>query len=334
MMAFIVIAATLATATALLLLVPLIRRRTDARPTAVLASIGVVLVVLGGGFGLYRGLSTYDWGATVPAVADTPAAMTAKLARRLAREPEDLPGWLLLGRSYSELGQFPLAARAYQRADRLADGKNVEALIGIGETLVAQDAESIRGPAGHVFERALELDPTSGKAIFYSAFAALTRGERPLARERFQRMLALNPPEQIRAILQAQIAGLDAAGSGQGGAVGEGARISVRVTLSPSLAASVPAGATLFVAARDPKQPGPPFAVKRLPASFPVDVDLSAADAMLDTRRIAAGQRLEVVARVALGGQPTATRGDPFGQVGYHVGQDGRLDIVIDKLSQ
>jgi hypothetical protein len=91
--------------------------------------------------------------------------------------------------------------------------------------------------------------------------------------------------------------------------------------------------ALLFVAARDPRSPGPPFAVKRLPARFPVDVELTAADAMMESRRISPGQQLEVVARVALGGTPTATRGDPFGQVSYHVGKDGRLNIVIDRLA-
>jgi hypothetical protein len=85
--------------------------------------------------------------------------------------------------------------------------------------------------------------------------------------------------------------------------------------------------------ARDPKAPGPPFAVKRLAASFPVDVELTAADAMLASRRIAVGQQLEVVARVALGGTPTASSGDPYGQVGYHVGKDGKLNIVIDRLA-
>jgi hypothetical protein len=70
-----------------------------------------------------------------------------------------------------------------------------------------------------------------------------------------------------------------------------------------------------------------------LPASFPVDVELSGADAMLETRRISEGQQLEVIARVALGGTPTATSGDPFGQVSYHVGKDGKLNIVIDRLA-
>jgi hypothetical protein len=54
---------------------------------------------------------------------------------------------------------------------------------------------------------------------------------------------------------------------------------------------------------------------------------------MLESRRITAGQQLEVIARVALGGTPTATSGDPFGQVSYHVGKDGKLNIVIDRLA-
>jgi cytochrome c-type biogenesis protein CcmH len=99
------------------------------------------------------------------------------------------------------------------------------------------------------------------------------------------------------------------------------------------MAGKVPAGAVLFVAARDPQAPGPPFAAKRLPATFPVDVELTAADAMMQSRTISVGQQLEIVARVALGGTPTATSGDPFGQVSYHVGTDGRLNIVIDRLS-
>jgi cytochrome c-type biogenesis protein CcmH len=93
------------------------------------------------------------------------------------------------------------------------------------------------------------------------------------------------------------------------------------------------AQSALFVAARDPNQPGPPFAAKRLPVKFPLEVTLTPADAMLPSRRIAAGQTLDVVARISLSGQPQSTSGDPFGQVSYHVGKDGKLDIVIDKLA-
>jgi cytochrome c-type biogenesis protein CcmH len=299
-----------------------------------IAAVGVLFVLLLGGAGMYAAFSNYAWVET-PSVSDTPAAMTAKLARRLAAQPDDLSGWLQLGRSYQVLEQWPLAVRAFQRADRLSNGQNVDAILGIAESLFAEDQESLRGAAGHLFERALQLDPNSQKALFYSAFAALGRGELPVAKERLQRMLTLNPPPEIRDILEKSIANIDAQAAAANGpaAPADGAKVSVHVTLAPQLQKQVAQDALLFVAARDPQSPGPPFAVKRLPARFPVDVELTAADAMLESRRIASGQKLEVIARVALGGTPTATSGDPFGQVSYHVGKDGRLNIVIDRLA-
>src|SRR5690349_8602916 len=338
MLAFVLIAGSLATAAAVLLLLPLVRPRADSRPAASFAAIGVLFALLLGGAGLYAAFSNYSW-VEMPDVAATPAAMTAKLAKRLTVEPNDLKGWLLLGRSYATLEQFPLAVRAYQRADRLANGQNAEAIVGTAEMLLAQDFEEIRGAAGHLFDRALQIEPDNPKALLYSGFAALSRGEQPVARERFQKLLTLDPPPEIRDIINKQLLAMAGAPGGgaseppQSAAAGQGAKVSVHVTLAPALASKVPAGASLFVAARDPKSPGPPFAVKRLPAAFPVDVELSAADAMLETRRISEGQHLEVVARVALGGTPTATSGDPFGQVSYHVGRDGKLNIVIDKLA-
>ena len=330
---FVIVAGLLAVATAVLLVWPLLRRRADGRPAGVASAIGVAAIAVIGSAALYAALSKYSW-TEQSSVADTPAAMTAKLAARLAKEPNDLDGWLMLGRSYSQLQQFELAIRAYQRADRLAEGKSIEAVFGVADILVALDMEELRGRAGRLYERALELDPASEKAMFYSAFAALGRGESASARERFERILAANPREDIRALVQQGLARLDGAAEGEKPAAADDARVAVRVSLAPALEKLVPANAVLFVAARDPKSPGPPFAVKRLPASrFPVVVELTAADAMLESRRISTGQTLEIVARIALGGTPTATRGDPFGQVGYHVGKDGRLDIVIDQVA-
>ncbi len=338
---FVLVAGTLAAGAAALLVLPLLRARGDARPASMVAAGVTMFVLLVGGAGAYALWSNFTW-VDEPVMAETPAAMTAKLAKRMAKDPDNLEGWLMLGRSYTTLEQFPLAARAFQRADRLAEGQNAEAVVGLGEALIAQDPENLSGAAGHLFERALAIEPQNGRALFYSAFAALSRGDLAPARERFTRMLALDPPPEVRAIIEKRISDIDgalnaaarpAAATEVNEDANKKATISVRVSLAPALASKVSPNAPLFVAARDPKQPGPPFAVKRLAASFPVDVELTAADAMLDSRRIASGQQLEVVARVALGGSPTASSGDPFGQVSYHVGKDGRLDIVIDRLS-
>lgn len=337
MLVFVLIAGLLTAASAVLLLRPLLKRSDDRKPEAITAAV-VMFALFAVGGGLYALASTYSW-VEPPAAADTPAANAAKLAKQLARTPDNLDGWMKLGELYFELEQYPLAIRAFQRADRLANGTNAAAISAVAETMLAQDFESIRGPAGRLFERVLEMEPNNPKALLYSALAALGRGENATARERFQRMLAQNPPQQIRDIVAKQLQAIDAAELAQahGGATpvaaDSQARIQVSITVSPSLRYQLSANSALFVAARDPNQPGPPFAAKRLPLNFPVEVTLTPADAMLPQRRISSGQTLDVVARISLSGQPQSASGDPFGQVSYHVGKDGKLNIVIDKLA-
>ena len=111
------------------------------------------------------------------------------------------------------------------------------------------------------------------------------------------------------------------------------AAVKLRLRIAPALAARVPTGAPLVVFVRLPGQPGPPLAVKRLSADLPLQVELTPADAMMGGRGFAAGDRVEVTARIAVGGQPTASRGDPFGQTGYDVGRDGEKELVIDRLT-
>jgi len=104
------------------------------------------------------------------------------------------------------------------------------------------------------------------------------------------------------------------------------------VTLSTSLASAAGA-APLFVFVRDPAQAGPPLAVKRLDSHFPQSVALGPGDSMVPGRTFAAGQSVQVVARIARSGSPIAASGDPFGEVTYRVGQDGLVSLVIDRLT-
>ncbi len=337
---FLLIAAALALAMVVWVARPLWR---EARLVAVLTGVAIVA----GAGGLYAHWSNWNWQETFR-VADTPAAVAARLARRLQDQPDDLAGWLSLGQAYTALQQYPLAVRAYQRAYRLADGKNAEALTGWAEALTLVDENELAGRAGRLFEEALALEPQNGKALFFAGIAAERRGELPLARERFVALLSLGPPDTVRGILQQQVQALDAA-IASGGAVGAAAAggttqpadaaastaasIDLQIQLAPQLAARVPPGASLFVAVRRPGEPGPPLAAQRLAAQFPLLVRLTPADAMMPGRTFAAGETVQVVARVALGGTPTASSGDPFGELRYDVGRDTARILVIDQLT-
>lgn len=323
MIVFAVVAALLALVALLAVLRPLLRGD-SAQPRDRWTTLAVAVLLVGGGAGLYTLWSSWSWQTQVS--DGSPQSMVASLARRLGANPDDLNGWLMLGRSYATLEEYSLSARAYERADRLAGGRNAEALEGWAEALVSNNEDELTGRAGRLFERALTLAPDSGKALFYAAIAAQRRGELPLARQRFARLLELNPPDKVRPLLQQQITALDAA-------IHNTARISLKISLAPALRARLRADAPLFVLARAPGQAGPPLAVKRLAAQFPLEVELTPADSMLAGRGITVGQSVEVVARVALGGKPTGTPGDLLGIVPYAVGKDGLRNLVIDQVA-
>ncbi|MCS6947111.1 MAG: hypothetical protein NZM12_05815, partial [Steroidobacteraceae bacterium] len=176
------------------------------------------------------------------------------------------------------------------------------------------------------------------------ALAAQRRGEAALARDRFERLLAFDPPPELRAAIEEQIRALEAelpadwprapaAGAGDDRAAPTAARVEVEVSLGLSVPAATLATAPLFVLARRPGEAGPPLAVKRLPAQLPARVVLTESDAMLPDRKLRSGEVVEVVARISLSGAPQAATGDPFGSVRYHVGKDRRVGLRIDRVA-
>ena len=335
MMTFIVIATAMVLAAAALVAVPLLSRRGPI-PQSPWTAMAVLAVLLAGGAALYGTFSNWNWTAAPPEAADSsPQSMVATLARRLADNPNDLDGWLLLGRSYSVLGETPLAVRAFERANQLANGGNVTALLGLAEALITEDDSQLAGRAGDLVEKALALEPQSPQALFYGAAAAIQRKQLPLARQRFVALLAMNPPANVRPIIQQQIDAIDQAlGAANQAAAPTGAgaaRVRINITVSPTIKLS--GDAPLFVFVRDPRAGGPPLAVKRLEAHFPQSVELSTADAMLAGHGMQVGQAVEMVARISSSGGPLARSGDPFGSAAYQVTAAGTVNIVIDRLT-
>ena len=190
---------------------------------------------------------------------------------------------------------------------------------------------------------------------------AARRGNLPLARERFVRLLATHPSDAVRPVIEQQISAIDAklAGSPVSSAASasapadaspvpnasvaaaqqtptppaaQGPTVRVNVSVAPELARSA-GEAPLFVFVRNPGGGGPPLAVKRLDSHFPQSVALTPSDSMIPGRVFTAGQSVEVVARIARSGSPVGASGDPFGAVSYQVGHDGLVSLVIDRLT-
>ena len=107
-------------------------------------------------------------------------AMVAGLAERLADEPDDVDGWLMLGRSYGVLGRYGEAVDALERAQKLA-GDDPDLIASLAENRVFA-AEGVVSPAAVAdFESLQRIDPGHPAALFYLALAHAQAGEYQVA---------------------------------------------------------------------------------------------------------------------------------------------------------
>ena len=319
-----------------------------------ISGVVVALLVPVLAIAMYAGLSNWDWDSAQ--LEQTQAAnmeeAVGRLEAKLAKNPKNLEGWLMLGRTYSQMSRYARAADAFQQAYDLTQGQNVEAIVGLGEALALTDEASLTGRAGKLFETALTIAPNDPKALWYGSIASLRSGDLRQGRDRMQLLLAQNPPEQFRAVLEREIQDLNEQ-LGEGGqaahpsappvaqvdaqppAAGGSRSIQVAVSIAPQLQKQLSGTMPLFILARDPVAGGPPLAVKRHSSSdLPLTVELTERDAMIPARSIATVSKVLVVARLSRSGAPQQQSGDLYGEAEYEFGKNsGPLSIIIDRTA-
>lgn len=365
MTVFAIICAAMLAAALLWITLPLLRPQAPVDPTGTrrerrTASLVMALSVSALAVTMYLGLTSWDWQAAETQAENNANVedMLRQLEAKLASNPQDVEGWLLLGRSYTAMGRYARAADAFQQAYDLTKGDNVEAVIGLGEALVLVDEASLAGRAGQLFDAALKKAPTHPKALWYGSMAALQAGDLRTGRDRLQLLMAQNPPQELRGVLERQIQDLTQQLGEAGQQAGEGAEqgaqaaagtpdssgsaaspatqqrvIRASITIAPQIQQQLREPIPLFVLARDPAAGGPPLAVqRRSSAELPLTIELSERDAMMPTRTIASVPRVQVVARLSRSGAPQAGSGDFYGEADYDFSKDaGTLQITIDR---
>ena len=79
--------------------------------------------------------------------------MVAKLAEKMAANPDDLKGWLMLARSYKTMGRFEEAANAYGKAEKLVN-EDPDLLASYAETIaMASNGKGLKGKPMQLVER-------------------------------------------------------------------------------------------------------------------------------------------------------------------------------------
>ena len=384
---FWIAALALGLAAAAIVLVPVIRawarqQGEDRSSTALGVGIVVALALPVVSMMLYARWSTWDWatgGMTMGAalgggaeVHEMDQAIVA-LEQRLARQPEDIESWMLLGRSYMSMRRFGEAAGAFRQAAALDGQNSPQVLADLGEALALSDPEGLQGEAGAIFERVLSISPAHPKGLWYGGLNAYENFNWALADQRLSLLLTLNPPETLVPLIEERIAAARAHGedmpampppeaavqppvaAAPGPAPGAaaapepepayeapavaaappaGGGIRLEISLDPALAARIPGPTPMFIIARNPGG-GPPLAVIRANSSeLPISVELTDANAMMEGVTITDQAELELIARVSLSGSPAQRPGDLFGAVNYARGNSSPARIRIDSVAE
>ena len=335
MTAFVLAAAALI-ALALAFLLPAVWR--DARRSALVICALLPLSAAG----LYWGFGEPD--AIDPANRRAPATIeeaVAQLERRLAREPESLDGWVLLGRTRKNQGSdrvaagqidaamadYAAAADALRRAQTIAPDV-VDLRVELAEALSLANAErQFDAEATGLLDSVLAAQPAHPRALWFRGIAAMQAGDAPGAVSRWEALIPL-VDEATAAAVREQVAAarasaglppmsptLDAAPTpapdAESTSISTEDTVRVRVEADPALLASLPPEAVLFVFARNADAPGPPVAVKRVEqAKLPLTVTLSDADRVMPTALLSTTARVEVSARFARSGALTTDSSD------------------------
>ncbi|MDJ0814388.1 MAG: tetratricopeptide repeat protein [Woeseiaceae bacterium] len=336
---------------------PLFKRQRRLSP---LIAFSVIFVV-----GLSSGLYYKQGRPELPSAAgdggqQSMDAAIAGLQDKLADNPNNPNGWMMLGRTYMSMANYAGAVEAYEKAVELESAQNPQALTGLGEALLANAGGAWDSRMASLFENALALDANNLQALFYGGIASANRGDTTLAADRWERLLGLNPPPDIQDILVQRIAEwrgetpplpashppidggepvteaepAPAVQSAQAPAelppMGEGAVVRAWVMLSPEAAAALPAEATVFLIARDPAQPMPPIAAsRRMLSELPAFVELGDRESMVPGRDLSGFAEFELIARVSLSGQPMAAPGDWFGTAIVNPSADNDIELSI-----
>jgi cytochrome c-type biogenesis protein CcmH len=266
-------------------------------------------------------------GQPVPAL-DT---LVTGLAERLAQDPNNLDGWLMLGRTYFAMEQPAKALEAIERAYQLAP-QDAGVMVAYAQALAVNSGNRLDGRPADLIRAAVERDPGNPSVRWLNGMLAYQQGRFNEAVATWQAILdGLDPAgedaQELRQMIaeargrgvveEPPAASSPAADAGAAATPGAGPRIEVSVTLAPALAAQASPTDTVFVFARAAAGPPMPLAVARVTvADLPASVTLDDSMAVAPTMRLSTFPQVIVGARVSKSGQATPSPGDLEGQAG------------------
>jgi len=263
--------------------------------------------------------------------------MAQTLAEKLQDKPDNLQGWVMLGRTYRTLENFDAALRAYDSALKLSDDDDLK--LERIEVIAMQRQGQFEGEPWNVIREVLQRDPQHFGAL-------LTAGSASYAEGKFAD--ALKYWEQARKPLDANnsdLAGLESAiatvrerlgmpPAKAAPAAASGLNVTGQVNLSASLKSKASPNDVVFIYATPANSDRMPLAIfKTTVSQLPFNFTLDDSTAMAPDRKLSAAGEVMVKVRVTKSGNAMPQSGDLSGSLGpVKVGAKGLKLEIKDQI--
>ncbi len=277
--------------------------------------------------------------------------LVQKLAERMEKEPNNLRGWKMLGRSYLALNENEKAVTAYERGLKLAP-EDPELILGLAEALAKSNGGSLAGKPTELVNKARSLRPNDPNVLWMTGLINFQSNHIVEAVTVWQKLVAMMPPDSedaamINQYLQQARARLTPEQAKQVAAIQPaapaakpsptapaGGTLKVTVSLDPALKDKVSPDDRLFIFARAAKGPRMPLAaVSKRARDLPLTLELSDAMAMTPQFKLSSFPSVVVSARISKSGSATSGSGDleaPLTKA--KPGQKAPIELVINAI--
>jgi len=313
--------------------------------TAVVLAVALPL----GSMGLYMWVGQPE--ALNPMAAKTPdqvdpkdlAKMAQTLADKLQAKPDNLQGWVMLGRTYRALENFDAALKAYDSALKLSadDDLKLERI----EIIAMQRQGQFEGEPWNVIREVLQRDPQHFGALLTAGSASYAEGKFADALkywEQARKPLDANNPD-LEGLENAIAAVRDRLGmppakssltASSTSVATSGLNVTGQVNLSASLKSKASPNDVVFIYATPAKGDRMPLAIfKTTVSQLPLNFTLDDSSAMTPDRKLSAAGEVMVKVRVSKSGNAMPQSGDLSGSLGpVKVGAKGLKLEIKDQI--
>ncbi len=247
--------------------------------------------------------------------------MVTRLAEKMQDSPEDGQGWLMLGRSYRALEQYPKAVEALANAYRLL-GEKPEVMLLYADALANTNDKNLIGKPSELVAKVLTLEPDNMEALWLGGMSKAQSGEDQAAYDTWKRLLDLLPPDsqaqqQIQGLLDQLVAEnpqVIVDQKSNKSATSNGIEVKVTVEITADLKSTTQSDDTVFIYAQAISGPKMPLAIARKKVSdLPISVTLNDAMAMMPNMKLSNFPIVKLLARVSSTGNAMPQQGDLIG---------------------